>query len=519
VLVAPGTYVENINFLGKAITVKSKEGPDVTIIDGSNPIYPEFGSVAYFNNGEEADSVLDGFTLMNGKGTNFEYYPGSWDICGGGVFCYDSIPTILNNKICNNTAVSGGGIYCDDCSPTIIYNTISGNHAEHYGGGIKCRSASPELKYNKIVENSAGWLGGGYQGSGSSPTITNNTFIENTADNGGGLSINMGSFPEISKNIISGNKALNKGGGIRFINHAAPNVTDNLISNNEASYGGGICCTLASPTFMNNMVIGNFATNNGGALYLRSSYSRISNNTIAGNSADECGGGIYSYKFYQNNPVVENTILWTNSAPSGAEIFIGDSSEPATLDISYSNVHGGQACVFVDNGCTLIWGEGMIDANPRFIDPTHGDYHILYTSPCRDAGESFGGLPDHDFDNNPREVYGVVDIGADEFCAYLYCTGDLMPGGEILGKFIGLPGTSPVGLFIGAGVKDPPLASAWGDFFLEAPLMVLPLVPIGPDGILVIPETIPELPVAPYDIPMQALIGWELSNLFVLEVR
>src|SRR5215475_1227989 len=36
VLVAPGTYVENVNFGGKAITVTSESGPEVTIIDGSN---------------------------------------------------------------------------------------------------------------------------------------------------------------------------------------------------------------------------------------------------------------------------------------------------------------------------------------------------------------------------------------------------------------------------------------------------------------------------------------------------
>jgi len=34
VLVAPGTYVENIDFVGKAITLRSKFGPDVTVIDG-----------------------------------------------------------------------------------------------------------------------------------------------------------------------------------------------------------------------------------------------------------------------------------------------------------------------------------------------------------------------------------------------------------------------------------------------------------------------------------------------------
>ena len=35
--VEQGTYVENIDFLGKAITVRSSDGPDLTIIDGGSP--------------------------------------------------------------------------------------------------------------------------------------------------------------------------------------------------------------------------------------------------------------------------------------------------------------------------------------------------------------------------------------------------------------------------------------------------------------------------------------------------
>jgi len=58
----------------------------------------------------------------------------------------------------------------------------------------------------------------------------------------------------------------------------------------------------------------------------------------------------------------------------------------------------------------------------------------------------------------------------------------------------------------------------WGEFYLESPWLLFPLVPIPSDGVLVIPGTLPSTP-APYDIPMQALIGWELSNLFVLKVR
>ena len=95
VLVAPGTYVENIDFKGKVIEVRSSDGADVTIIDGY-----QYGSVVIFSSGEGTDSVLDGFTVTNG---NSFYY-------AGGIFCYDSSPTITNNIISQNTAVKGGGI-------------------------------------------------------------------------------------------------------------------------------------------------------------------------------------------------------------------------------------------------------------------------------------------------------------------------------------------------------------------------------------------------------------------------
>ena len=90
VLVAPGTYVENIDFKGKAITVKSKLGPKVTVIDGGNPLDPDYGSCVLFVNGEGVDSVLEGFTLTNGTGT--EVY-GNGVLVGGGICCETSNPT------------------------------------------------------------------------------------------------------------------------------------------------------------------------------------------------------------------------------------------------------------------------------------------------------------------------------------------------------------------------------------------------------------------------------------------
>src|SRR5690606_17331108 len=38
VLVAPGTYAEAIDFLGKDITIESTDGPQITIIDGQGQV-------------------------------------------------------------------------------------------------------------------------------------------------------------------------------------------------------------------------------------------------------------------------------------------------------------------------------------------------------------------------------------------------------------------------------------------------------------------------------------------------
>jgi len=49
ILVRPGTYLENLDFKGKAITVRSELGPDVTSIDGGSPASPDEGSVVAFS--------------------------------------------------------------------------------------------------------------------------------------------------------------------------------------------------------------------------------------------------------------------------------------------------------------------------------------------------------------------------------------------------------------------------------------------------------------------------------------
>ena len=150
----------NLDFSGKAITVKSVNGAEKTIIDCEN-IEGQRGF--YFHTGETSNSVLDGFTIRNGTGVRYGN--------GGGIYCDDnSSPTITNNIITRN---SSGGIYCDDNSSPMITNNIITRNS---GGGISCETnSSPMITNNTITRNSGGGIhsGGIFCEYNASPTITN----------------------------------------------------------------------------------------------------------------------------------------------------------------------------------------------------------------------------------------------------------------------------------------------------------------------------------------------------------
>ena len=122
VLVAAGTYVENINFNGKNIVVTSSDGANSTIIDGN-----QAGSVVTFNNGENSTAELSRLTIQNGYGSGMEGY----DNRGGGIFCINASPTLKNLIIDGNHAeMSGGGISINyNSNPTLNNVLVVGNEA------------------------------------------------------------------------------------------------------------------------------------------------------------------------------------------------------------------------------------------------------------------------------------------------------------------------------------------------------------------------------------------------------
>jgi hypothetical protein len=73
----------------------------------------------------------------------------------------------------------------------------------------------------------------------------------------------------------------------------------------------------------------------------------------------------------------------------GTEIQVGSPDfSNGSLTVSYTDVTGGEAGVTTDNGGTLDWGEGNINADPLFRDPDSGDYRPGPGSRVIDAGDN-----------------------------------------------------------------------------------------------------------------------------------
>jgi hypothetical protein len=168
VLVDDGIYSENIDFQGKAITVRSENGQDTTIIDGGGN-----GSVVTFASGEGLQSVLKGFRITNGLATN-----------GGGINCQGASPTVTDCIITGNTAAgaNGGGIYSGTgTSSAMFINLILTGNTANDGGGVYCED-SASITNCTITANTATNSGGGIAcGAGASPVVVNTILWGDTA--------------------------------------------------------------------------------------------------------------------------------------------------------------------------------------------------------------------------------------------------------------------------------------------------------------------------------------------------
>ena len=198
IMVSEGTYYEAIDFNGVSCALTSTDSTDWdvvanTIIDANDPN----AGVVTFQNSEDANSLLKGFTITGG------------DL---GIYCYEASPTISNCLITDNNSTSyGGGMYDCNSSPVVTKCVFSKNEAA-YGGGIYDFNSTLALISCVFAENTADTDGGGMYNDDSSPIIINCTFSGNSAaGNGGGMYSYGVSDPNLTNCIFWDNDAVGSG--------------------------------------------------------------------------------------------------------------------------------------------------------------------------------------------------------------------------------------------------------------------------------------------------------------------
>ncbi|MBM3329160.1 MAG: T9SS type A sorting domain-containing protein [Calditrichaeota bacterium] len=154
------------------------------------------------------------------------------------------------------------------------------------------------------------------------------------------------------------------------------------VTGGSAREGGGLFFFRTSPTVSYCVVTGNHGLYGGGGLYAYGSWPTLDHLTITGNTADAGGGGTHQ----RNGSWMRmmHTIVRDNE---GAEIYIHGDRDPCTVEVDWCNIEGGEEGIADNDNANLEWGEGNIDADPRFLRLTgSGDYRLAAGSPCIDAG-------------------------------------------------------------------------------------------------------------------------------------
>jgi hypothetical protein len=400
----PGYTSMNRVVIDKAVSLRSVNGPENTIIQGS---YSSFARCIYLTNGAE----VSGFTLRQGNTTtnlsaNFFYEKGGGGALldhgglitnclihyntanvgwGGGVLCYDA-GMVTGCDINDNDAVNVGGVHCET-GGKIINCRIFDNNAYVFTGGFMCNNGGLVdgcIVSNNTVED-AGIGGGTCSGGGviRNSVITRHSIMRVELSSGAGLSINTGGTAEWC--VITANESRDQGAGayirpLGVMRHC-------LVSGNTSREGGGVYGDELS--IIENTFFCNNEGNMGGGLFLAGS---AFNCTFSGNYAAWRGGGVYC----ADSGVMVNSLIYNNLAPEGTNIF---EENPGT-GITYC--------------CSdpLIAGTGNITGTPMLAGIFNP--HIGTNSSCIDAGLNISVPVMVDIDHEQRISGGTVDIGCDE---------------------------------------------------------------------------------------------------------
>jgi parallel beta-helix repeat protein/putative cofactor-binding repeat protein len=347
VLVAPGTYNENIDFKGKGITVTSAatnySGAVATVITAS-----AYGSVVSLVTNEPSTAVLNGFTIQGASGPNA-------NAPIAGIAIIGSSPTITNNVVQLN--IGCGIAVSQGASPVIQGNDIRLNRAAltaqeppGYCGGVAGTG---------LFINEAGTV-----------TVTGNTIEENTV---------IGAFTTIDGT---------NGPGIAAFSTRKVVLMNNIVRNNIGYDGRGLDYGITDTGPDTLIMVQNLfytdssaPANAGSVVYIGGAFQPPFPTVVEINNSIYSNEGLQGT--YAAGSIIDNNITdqVNTTLDGGIECTGGAGTAPITIN----NNDLGLPTIPNPDVCSL--GAGNISLDPQFVDPSTGNFQVQRTSPVIAAGD------------------------------------------------------------------------------------------------------------------------------------
>jgi hypothetical protein len=404
VLVARGTYTENVRIDGRRIALRggyagassaqyaANVGGDfstqlptanVTIIQASEAT----AAVVLLLDPAASGSLVDGFTIRGGS---------------HGI----ELDTAFTFPLLDGV--------------TITHNILENNGVadySHFGGGLSL-SGTNHLVADNAIRNNVGGRGAGAALCCDDITFERNRVEGNVGygDHGGG--INQVGTGVLRYNVIRGNRigeGLGYGWGGGMLVLGTPRLSYNVYTENHApSVGGAVFMDDGARAILEHEVIFNNTAATGAAVYLDGygedvfSTAELRHCTIAGNTASESPLGNAVYITGGSSATVYNSIAWNNQ---GDDFEV---DERSSISVTFTLNEEGVA------------GAGNLSADPLFASAS--DFHLRSTagrfdpaanggaggfvvdgqhSPAIDAGD-----PAAPFADEPQPNGGRVNLGA-----------------------------------------------------------------------------------------------------------
>jgi predicted outer membrane repeat protein len=300
ILVSPGTYAESLDLSGRALTLRSTAGPEVTFIT------PNEGRCLIMSGPTPSGdgSALEGFTLSGGEAEN-----------GGAISMRDDALSLRNCTFTGNHATDKGGVlYAKFSTTDIIDCVMHDNSCVGDGGTIHSSESSTLIEGCTITGNSVvGGDGGGVFFFYADILMRDCIVTGNSTDGrGGGIYSYKGTL-ELS-DTLSGDNTATAGAGV-FIELTDAIVRDIDVRDNVASdHGGGICWVDYANGRMNTSTVErNTAGGPGGGVWIHNSRVRITDCRIQQNSGGSAGGLIVNSG--DPMPTITTTLFCGNGTP------------------------------------------------------------------------------------------------------------------------------------------------------------------------------------------------------------